>query len=322
MAGIYESNISNALQSLVSRTADRTKEYDKRRSERAQRRADPISSLAKALGRSLTDNTPQEQARFDYIVEGDRSGLDSLRKAEEQAIENGRQREFQAFENEKNRIAQALENKANRESTMKLAELQHNYSVNNEYYKWLKDLRDAESQYQQTAEDVKNYKADQYALDRAKNTYEMLRSIGMERKYPGVEDLKEADIDFEKLTGAREFDAIANKENPTLADIDRAMELAPQLDSEGVVDYTKKAEDLQSKYRQNSDKVSETLFNDYLKMGAYDNADKLLEGIYDENKKSLLSLKLSNARAAVARRKKQAEDDKKAADKFVNPNKK
>ena len=105
-------------------------------------------------------------ARFDYILEGDRSGLDVIGQALNNAIEREKQQKFQAEESEKQRKFQAAENA----KQMALQLKNQDYDRTLDKARTLRDLSDAHAVYEDTKIKSGN---DTLAMARARNMLQL-----------------------------------------------------------------------------------------------------------------------------------------------------
>jgi hypothetical protein len=125
MAGIYQrDNYAQLMQNALNNAYNRSAATQRERAERVKEIVNAGGDFAKVVGRTAEewnvpekyeDNPDYRAARFDYILSGDRSGLDAFRQAEMQAEQARKQQEFTAAENALNRKMQMAENKKNRE---------------------------------------------------------------------------------------------------------------------------------------------------------------------------------------------------------------
>lgn len=98
-------------------------------------------------------------ARFDYILEGDRSGLDAIGQALNNAIERERQQEFQAAENEKSRKSTEKIAKMGKEEALqdKKDEIIKNLSINQAIWSDMKDNPSVSSGQKKQQQAIVNY---------------------------------------------------------------------------------------------------------------------------------------------------------------------
>lgn len=125
MAGIYQrDNYAQLMQNALNNAYNRRAATQRERAERVKEIVNAGGDIAKIVGRTAeewnvpdqyADNPDYRAARFDYILGGDRSGLDAFRQAEMQAEQQRKQQEFTAAENALNRKMQMAENEKNRE---------------------------------------------------------------------------------------------------------------------------------------------------------------------------------------------------------------
>jgi hypothetical protein len=149
MAGIYQrDNYAQLMQNALNSAYNRRAATQRERAERVKEIVNAGGDFAKVAGRTAeewnvpdqyADNPDYRAARFDYILSGDRSGLDAFRQAEMQAEQQRRQQEFTAAENALNRKMQMAENEKNRE----IQRQQHALEKAAEKARMLKNYKDA-----------------------------------------------------------------------------------------------------------------------------------------------------------------------------------
>lgn len=134
MAGIYQRDNLNLTAAIDNAIRNRM-EFEQREAQRRNEMVKAGSNAAMALGRTWETsqqddegmpnrNSPEYRAaRFDYIVNGDRSGIDAYSSAMQSAIQN----------------------KLNRESTEKLAALNKESAKEEDEIAWRKDMTNARS---------------------------------------------------------------------------------------------------------------------------------------------------------------------------------
>lgn len=109
MAGIYQRDNLN-LQAIIADALNRRERTQQQNAERVNANVNAISNLVKAGGRwfesydkDRLEDPSYRAARADYVVTGDRSGLDAYNAALRQAEESAKQRKFQSEESQKQR---------------------------------------------------------------------------------------------------------------------------------------------------------------------------------------------------------------------------
>lgn len=109
MAGIYQRDNLN-LQAIIADALNRRERTQQQNAERVNSNVNAISNLVKAGGRwfesydkDRLEDPSYRAARADYVVTGDRSGLDAYNAALRQAEESAKQRKFQSEESQKQR---------------------------------------------------------------------------------------------------------------------------------------------------------------------------------------------------------------------------
>jgi hypothetical protein len=123
--GIYtRDNLAASITPGLASALDRAAAYRARQNARIADSFKAVTDFAPVLGRTIEqgftpdkykDDKDYRAARYDYILNGDRSGLDRIKQAEQQASEAEKQRAFQASEAALNRALQEKEGAANRE---------------------------------------------------------------------------------------------------------------------------------------------------------------------------------------------------------------
>lgn len=123
MAIYTRDNLAASITPGLASALDRAQAYRARQNARIKDSFKAITDYAPVLGRTIDqgftpdkykDDKDYRAARYDYILNGDRSGLDRIKMAERQAEEAEKQRAFQAQEAALNRALQEREGAANR----------------------------------------------------------------------------------------------------------------------------------------------------------------------------------------------------------------
>lgn len=150
MAIYTRDNLAASIAPGLASALDRAAAYRARQNERIRNSFDAVTKFAPVLGRTIEqgftpdkykDDNDYRAARYDYILNGDRSGLDAFRQREAQAAEAAKQRDFQASEAALNRALQESEGNKNRE----LQRQQHALERTTEKAKMLRDINDADA---------------------------------------------------------------------------------------------------------------------------------------------------------------------------------
>lgn len=181
MAIYTRDNLAAAITPGLASALDRAAAYRARQNARIADSFKAVTDYAPVLGRTIEqgftpdkykDDKDYRAARYDYILTGDRSGLDRIKQAEQQAAEAAKQREFQAQEAALNRALQASEGDKNRE----LQKQQHALEKTTEKARLLRDYRDAVAILQDMTGDNESKYND---VDRAKaqNSLDLTRDI-------------------------------------------------------------------------------------------------------------------------------------------------
>lgn len=170
MAIYTRDNLAASITPGLASALDRAAAYRARQNARIADSFKAVTDFAPVLGRTIEqgftpdkykDDKDYRAARYDYILNGDRSGLDRIKQAEQQAAESEKQRAFQASEAALNRALQASEGDKNRE----LQRQQHTLEKTTEKARLLRDYRDAVAVLQDMTGDNKSKYND---VDRAK----------------------------------------------------------------------------------------------------------------------------------------------------------
>lgn len=150
MAIYTRDNLAAAIAPGLASALDRAAAYRARQNARIADSFKAVTDFAPVLGRTIEqgftpdkykDDKDYRAARYDYILTGDRSGLDRIKQAEQQAAEAAEQRAFQASEAALNRALQEREGAANRalqreqhalEKTTEKARLLRDYNTFND----------------------------------------------------------------------------------------------------------------------------------------------------------------------------------------------
>lgn len=170
MAGIYQrDNYAQLMQNALDSAYNRRAATQRERAERVKEIVNAGGDFAKIVGRTAEewnvpdqykDNPDYRAARFDYILGGDRSGLDAFRQAEMQAEQARRQQEFTAAENALNRKMQMAENERNRA----LQQKQQDDNRTTEKARLLANIREAQAIVKDSDDNEQKYTS----LDKAK----------------------------------------------------------------------------------------------------------------------------------------------------------
>lgn len=163
-------NLAASIAPGLASALDRAAAYRARQNARINDSFKALADYAPVVGRTIEqgftpdkykDDNDYRAARYDYILNGDRSGLDAFRQREAQAAEAAKQRDFQASEAALNRALQESEGNKNRD----LQKQQHALEKTTEKARLLRDYRDAVAVLQDMTGDNKSKYND---VDRAK----------------------------------------------------------------------------------------------------------------------------------------------------------
>lgn len=223
---IYErDNYADGLRNALDAAFNRRQASRDREAERLNRMVNTGADIFKIIGReqdagAIPDkykNDPAYRAsRLDYILSGDRSGLDAFSRADLQAAENERQRIYQAGERAAQRDFQEEQNAFNR--ALQMSEGDKNRAVQREMHglnkvtekaKLVKEMRDATAIRRDTFENPSSYKP--LDIAKTKNNEEMQYSLLVKSGLFTPEELN----NFKPLTDAEYKKGLAPAPAPT-----------------------------------------------------------------------------------------------------------
>lgn len=150
MAIYSRDNLAASITPGLASALDRAQAYRARQNARIKDSFKAITDYAPIIGRTVEqgftpdkykDDKDYRAARYDYIFNGDRSGLDAYNQRDFSEAEAEKQRAFQAAENALNRQASAAENAANRA----IQREQLGLSRTTEKAKMWRDINDADA---------------------------------------------------------------------------------------------------------------------------------------------------------------------------------
>lgn len=176
-------NLAASIAPGLASALDRAAAYRARQNARINDSFKALADYAPVLGRTIEqgftpdkykDDNDYRAARYDYILNGDRSGLDAFRQREAQAAEAAKQRDFQESEAALNRALQESEGNKNRE-------LQRQQNAHSKIMDKAKLLRDYNT-YNDIIEDIdanKSAYGAKWQIERAKavNNREMQKEL-------------------------------------------------------------------------------------------------------------------------------------------------
>lgn len=172
-------------------------------------------------------------SRFDYILKGDRSGLDAYQQALQNAMLQKAQREENARLQEAQRKFTAAENEANRQVQRETAK----NSSSDDELKWHRDLALANSTLRQVRQAFNAGTATQKDVDDAMAEYNYLVDHGISKGYKGVPSAASAEnTSLESNPAVKMQQALkemAGKETPTKEELDKAETIAAFLEEQG-----------------------------------------------------------------------------------------
>ena len=315
MAGIYQrDNYAQLMQNALNSAYNRSAATQRERAERAKEIVNAGGDFAKVLGRTVEewsvpdqyrDNPDYRAARFDYILGGDRSGLDAFRQAEMQAEQARKQQKFQASEAALNRALQVSEGDKNRE----LQKQQHALEKTTEKARLLRDYRDAVAILQDMEGDNKS-KYNDVDRAKAKNSLDLTRDLLKNSGQFTQAELEKAGIVEEEKTPVS-IVPFKPGYTPEAAPVPQAQAPAPAaatpVDDSWNKFYARNVE-IKGANDQKLDEL-ETELGKHTKDEA--NADE-----YEKIKKSIADQRKANQNARAAAAKKQSMMDEAKAHKF------
>lgn len=255
-----------------------------------------------ALGNAFN----RRAARFDYILEGDRSGLDAIGQALNNAIEREKQQKFQSEESEKQRKFQEAENA----KQMALQLKNQDYDRTLDRARTLRDLGDAYAVYKDTEQKSGN---DTLAMARARNMLQLqldnaahlgipldkLNEFNPNYKAPAVQTNETAPASDE-ISGNQDINSVVNEFIRNVGKTKNRNELKemkiPFENNSTTADHFKKAQDAIDKQNKVFD--------------ARDAAARLLAEMKNQVNKKYSEAALEGISANLRRSKEKSDKDK------------
>lgn len=179
----------------------------------------------RAEGLPVRDTPEYRAARFDYIVDGNRQGLDLYQNSLQNAMQQKLQRELTASENEKNR-----------QNAMAIAKLGKEASTETDRINWVKNTSDAEATLEAVRKQAKEGLASPEDVKRAENAVNAQYALGVSKKWmePVKSDTKkepEPKPEFDPTVLRNEIQAVIDNDEATDEEIAAAYEKNKKLDS-------------------------------------------------------------------------------------------
>lgn len=171
-------------------------------------------------------STPEYRAaRFDYIVDGNRQGLDLYQNSLQNAMQQKLQRELTASENEKNR-----------QNAMAIAKLGKESATETDRINWVKNTSDAEATLAAVRKQAKEGLASPEDVKRAENAVNAQYALGVSKKWmePVKSETKtepEPKPEFDPTVLRNEIQAVLDNDEATDEEIAAAYEKNKKLDS-------------------------------------------------------------------------------------------
>lgn len=179
----------------------------------------------RADGLPVRDTPEYRAARFDYIVDGNRQGLDLYQNSLQTAMQNKLQRELTASENEKNR-----------QNAMAIAKLGKDSATETDRINWVKNTSDAEATLAAVRKQAKEGLASPEDVQRAENAVNAQYALGVSKKWmePVKSETKtepEQKPEFDPTVLRNEIQAVIDNDEATDEEIAAAYEKNKKLDS-------------------------------------------------------------------------------------------
>lgn len=271
-----------------------------------------------AEGLPVRDTPEYRAARFDYILDGNRQGLDLYQSSLQTAMQNKLQRELTASENEKNR-----------QNAMEIAKLGKEASTESDRITWQKSLNESAINLANAKKLAKKGELTSKDVALAQNAYNANVDLGKSKGWyvdpVEVEDVEVEDDDpFSPQNVRAKYEAIVkNPEGATDDELDMA-EIAASgfMDSENVAAIRsvrqkrkEKAEEDAKKAEQHEDDENIKRIDEDLKCFRLKSADASIKQIHDPERRKTYEAKLKQRRADW--KKKQDQDKEDAQNNFL-----
>lgn len=179
----------------------------------------------RAEGLPVRETPEYRAARFDYIVDGNRQGLDLYQNSLQNAMQQKLQRELTASENEKNR-----------QNALKIAQLGKESATETDRIIWVKNTSDAEATLAAVRKQAKEGLASPEDVKRAENAVNAQYALGVSKKW--MEPVKsetpkepEPKPEFDPTVLRNEIQAVLDNDEATDEEIAAAYEKNKKLDS-------------------------------------------------------------------------------------------
>lgn len=179
----------------------------------------------RAEGLPVRETPEYRAARFDYIVDGNRQGLDLYQNSLQNAMQQKLQRELTASENEKNR-----------QNAMEIAKLGKDSATETDRINWVKNTSDAEATLAAVRKQAKEGLASPEDVKRAENAVNAQYALGVSKKWmePVKSETKtepEQKPEFDPTVLRNEIQAVLDNDEATDEEIAAAYEKNKKLDS-------------------------------------------------------------------------------------------
>lgn len=267
-----------------------------------------------------TRESPEYRAsRFDYIVEGNRQGLDQYQTALQTAMQNKLQRELTEREGEKNR-----------QNARAIAQMGRDASAATDRINWARTTADAEAALRQTKKAVAEGKLDKEDLDKAQNFVNAQYALGLSRGWYTEPQKAETpaeppEPEFDAKEQRDKIQAILDNDKATAEEIATAKLLNvgdPEKGVKGLDSYemgmkiaekervfAEKAAEEAKKAEKHEDDENIKRIDEDLKNFRLKNAEDAIKQIHDPERRKTYEAKLKQRRADWKKKEDQAKED-------------
>lgn len=266
----------------------------------------------RAEGLPVRETPEYRAARFDYIVDGNRSGLDLYQNSLQNAMQQKLQRELTERENQKNR-----------DNALEIAKLGKEASTDTDRINWQKSLNESAINLSNAQKLAKKGELTSKDVALAQNAYnanvELGKSKGWYTEPVEVEEVEVEDDDpFSPQNIRARYEAIVkNPEGATDEDLDMAEAAASSfMDSENVAAIRsvrkkrqEKAEEDAKKAEQHEDDENIKRIDEDLKGFRLKSADAAIKQIHDPERRKTYEAKLKKRREDWKKKEDQSKEE-------------
>lgn len=271
-----------------------------------------IAAEIEQLKQQMADGIPYENshayraARFDWLLNGKRDGLDAYQRTVDQAMQNKLQRE-----------ATAAEGEANRQNALKMAKIGKESAEEENEITWRKDIALAANTLRQVKQQQAKGLADEFDVTAAEETYNSLVDRGIAKGYKNVPtaSVKQEAPSTEptgdnKSIRERYLGIINNPDGATDEDLEMAQQAAASLmDSDSVG----KVKAIRAKRQKDAEKHADDelikVIDDDLNRFYLTKASDAIKQIKDPERRKTYEDKLAKRRTAWNAKQRQKKSD-------------